>query len=279
MSVWNPRIRTFHLLLGSASPQRRYVIRVAGLFVVLACLPVTYSALGDCPSDAAQSTQAWGNLAVQFVYDGPKPEAKTIVVTKDIGAFGRLVPDESLLVGDKGGLANVAVYVASAKVPVHPEERKRAERPAELKVADGRFQPRIVPLMVSQKLKLSNDMAVGVNFLCDAGFNVLVPAKDSTLLKLPMAEPTPVAVQDNIHEWLRAYLLPLDHPYAAATGADGIARLSNLPEGEWTFRFWHEKRGLLKSAEMGKRDFKIKIKPGENRLELRVTPEFVIKTK
>jgi hypothetical protein len=279
MRVWNPSVRAFNLLLGSASTQRRYVIRVAGLFVVLAFLLVTYSALGDSPPDATQTAQPWGNLAVQFIYDGPKPEAKTIVVTKDIGAFGRFVPDESLLVGDKGGLANVAVFVTSADVPVHPEERKRAERPVELKVADGRFQPRIVSMMAGQKLKLSNDTTVAVNFLCDADFNVIVPAKDSTLLKLPKTEKSPAAVVDNIHEWLRAYLLPLDHPYAAATGADGIARLSNLPEGEWTFRFWHEQRGFLKPAEIRRPDFKIKIKPGENRLELSVTPEFVIKSK
>jgi hypothetical protein len=37
---------------------------------------------------------------------------------------------------------------------------------------------------------------------------------------------TPAQITDNIHTWVQAFALPLEHPYAAASGADGIARLS-----------------------------------------------------
>ena len=232
------------------------------------------------PADALGPTQGWGDLTVQFVYDGPRPEAKKIAVVRDRDAFGEEVVDQSLLVGAKGGLANVAVYVTSAGVPVHPEERRRAERPVELKVAGSQLVPRILPMLADQKLKLTNDTAVAVNFHCsgtrNAGFNLLVPREKSLEAQLDQAEKYPIPVHDNIHSWMQAFVLPLDHPYAAVSGADGIARLANLPQGEWTFRCWREETGFLKSAETGERDFKVKITPGENQLSLRVAADFTV---
>ncbi len=113
---------------------------------------------------AAKKDDAWGDLALRFVYDGPRPKPARIPVRADAAAFGRDVPDESLLVGDDGGLANVVVYLTSKDVPVHPAERKRADTPAELTVADGLFRPRVLPLEVGQKLRLNNPSPVPVSF-------------------------------------------------------------------------------------------------------------------
>jgi beta-lactamase regulating signal transducer with metallopeptidase domain len=228
-----------------------------------------------------EQAQAWGDLTVQLVYDGPKPGPKTLPVVNDVATFGAAVRDESLLVGEKGGLANVAVYLTSADAPIHPDTRGKADRPAELKVTAEGTRPRILPLMVPQKLKLINDTNVGVNImwqgLANSSFNFLVPKEETREFTLNKGERAPSPVTDGIHPWLIAYLLPLNHPYAAVSDADGVARLANLPDGEWTFRFWHEKAGYLKSAETGQREFKIKIKPGESRLKLNVAPEFTVK--
>jgi hypothetical protein len=135
--------------------------------------------------------------------------------------------------------------------------------------------------MVPQTLKLINDTNVGVNVmwqgLANSPFNFLVPNEETQEVTLNKGERAPSPVTDGIHPWLIAYLLPLNHPYAAVSDADGVARLADLPEGEWTFRFWHEKAGYLKSDETGQREFKIKIKPGESRLKLNVAPKFTVK--
>lgn len=232
---------------------------------------------------AAKPAPRWGNLALQFAYDGPRPEPKKIKIDRDASTLGPETTDQSLLVGNQGGLANVLAFATSADLPIHPEERKRAEQPVEMKIVGSQLLPRVVPLMVHQKLKLINDTPVAFNIRSDgqrnSGFNVLVAARDSYLAEFPVAEKSPAQITDNIHAWMQAFVMPLEHPYAAASGTDGMARLSNLPEGEWTFHFWHEKGGFLKSAESGQRDFKISIAPGENRLALRVSPEFVVKSK
>jgi hypothetical protein len=184
-----------------------------------------------------------------------------------------------LLVGDDGGLANVAVYVTSKDVPVHPDERKRRDSPAELKVADGLFQPRVLPLQVRQKLVFRNPSPVPVSFyfrgVNSESVNHAVGAKAAHQHQFSRSERFPLPVTCNIHSWMQVYLLPLDHPYAGVSGKDGFARIRNLPAGEWTFRFWHEKAGFLKS-DSAKRDFRVRVEPKENRFDYRVSPEFIV---
>jgi hypothetical protein len=52
-----------------------------------------------------------------------------------------------------------------------------------------------------------------------------------------------VPVQCDVHGWMHAYIGVLDHPYYAVSGADGSAKISNLPPGTYTIEAWHEKYG------------------------------------
>jgi hypothetical protein len=48
-----------------------------------------------------------------------------------------------------------------------------------------------------------------------------------------------VAIGCNIHDWMLGYLYVAETPYLARTGADGRARLENLPAGRYVVRVWH----------------------------------------
>jgi hypothetical protein len=50
---------------------------------------------------------------------------------------------------------------------------------------------------------------------------------------------------------MKAWLLVLDHPYAVVSNSDGRFELPRLPAGEWTFRVWQERAGLLKQLQRG----------------------------
>ncbi|MDT7833990.1 methylamine utilization protein [Aquabacterium sp. OR-4] len=43
----------------------------------------------------------------------------------------------------------------------------------------------------------------------------------------------------NIHDQMAAWVLVLETPYSARTGADGQATLAQLPPGSYTLRAWH----------------------------------------
>ncbi|MGE3315518.1 MAG: DUF1559 domain-containing protein, partial [Planctomycetaceae bacterium] len=54
------------------------------------------------------------------------------------------------------------------------------------------------------------------------------------------SEPRPIEVVSDLHPWMKAYHLPLNHPYAAVTGPDGSFAIRSLPPGQHRFQIWHE---------------------------------------
>lgn len=52
-------------------------------------------------------------------------------------------------------------------------------------------------------------------------------------------KPGIVALGCNIHDWMEAYVLVVDTPYFARTGADGRARIANVPAGPYRLKLWH----------------------------------------
>lgn len=52
-------------------------------------------------------------------------------------------------------------------------------------------------------------------------------------------QPGVVALGCNIHDVMSAYIYVADSPYLAVSGEDGIARLADLPAGNYQLRVWH----------------------------------------
>jgi hypothetical protein len=80
---------------------------------------------------------------------------------------------------------------------------------------------------------------------------------------------------------MSGWLVVSDHPYAAVSEADGRFRIKNLPAGERTFQFWHEKSGWVargtrdgRLVEWQRGRVTVTINPGENDLgEVRIPAE------
>jgi len=89
-------------------------------------------------------------------------------------------------------------------------------------------------------------------------------AKATWTFKRKQRLPVPIAC--NYHPWESAYILPLDHPYADISGADGTFRIANLPLGELQFQVWHERVGYVDTPQWNKGQFEMTIKPGVNDL-------------
>jgi len=63
----------------------------------------------------------------------------------------------------------------------------------------------------------------------------------------------PFPVKCDMHTWMSAYWLVLDHPYAAVSDADGRFKIIDLPAGRYDFMVWHERAGLIR------RDLKVNV--------------------
>ena len=65
-------------------------------------------------------------------------------------------------------------------------------------------------------------------------------------------KPGVVTLGCNIHDWMVGYVLVVSTPHFAKTGADGNARLRDLPAGSYELHAWHpQQRGAIPSRTLG----------------------------
>jgi plastocyanin len=78
-----------------------------------------------------------------------------------------------------------------------------------------------------------------------------------------------VALGCNIHDWMEAHMLVVDSPWFGKTGADGIARIAQVPAGRYRLRVWHPRQ----KAAAAPQDVMIGATPGQRaELALDVAP-------
>lgn len=176
--------------------------------------------------------------------------------TKDAFCAETVVPNEKVVASEGGGLANVFIYMKKAPKDVPAPE-------GEAPVLDQQgcvFKPHAFICRVGQPIKVINSDPVAHNVRITAlslTVNNILQPKDAEGIEVeyPRAERLPVRTQCDIHPWMEQWHLPVDHPWAAVTGADGSFEISNLPEGEWDFVIWHESVGYIE------RSFEVKAAP------------------
>ena len=185
-------------------------------------------------------------LKMRFVLDGTPPPVGQINVAPP---FGPII-DERLLVDPKSrGIKNVLVYVYTGRggssINVPPGE----SRTRRLTMTNGRFEPHILIAQAGDTLELVERGPIrhnpNVQFFANTRQGILVPPGKPHLIPIPKPEPAPIPVVCNIHPWMRAYLVVLDHPYAAVSDSDGNLEIDGLPAGtSLTFRVFHEDNQL-----------------------------------
>jgi hypothetical protein len=244
------------------------ILTALGLACVLACSSLTLA--------------AGGSLKAKFVYDGKAPAPKPLAITADKAFCGKpehakKLIDESLVVGPKGELANVLIYMTPArgqKVAIHPNYEAKKKEKVSLNNMGCRFEPHVALLWTAQVLELSNADTVGHNTKIDGisgkSINPLLPPGAKLDEKFEVAERLPLIVGCNIHPWMRARLLIQDHPYFAKSGVDGTLEIKDIPPGEYEFRIYHGAAGYVTGGKVGGKDvkwtagkFKAKIEDGK----------------
>jgi hypothetical protein len=202
---------------------------------------------------ATASAAEWGSLKGRFVIDGEIPQPSPLVVTKDQFCIDRELMDETVLIGDDGGLANVLVFIRVGrrdKIDVHPDYEPQLSEPVVLDNIGCHFVPHVTLLRSGQPLLLKNSDPVGHN--TNAGiFNQIIASGTETPTKIDRAAPLPLPVACNIHPFMKGYVMVQDHPYMAVSSAAGRFEIKNVPAGERQFIFWHEAAGALKKLKVG----------------------------
>lgn len=177
-------------------------------------------------------------------------------------------PNETIVVKD-GGLANVFIYLR--KAPKAGESVAAGDVIFDQKSCV--FKPHALVVPVGKTVRVLNSDSVAHNTHTNGkkttSFNSIVKPNDTVGVQLiyKQAEQEPISVVCDIHSWMRAYHLPIDHPFATVSAEDGTFEIKDLPAGKHEFKVWHEAGGLLEKALV------VTIKPGDNDpLTIKVSP-------
>jgi hypothetical protein len=163
----------------------------------------------------------------------------------------------------------VVIYVRTKGVKVNPALEKQ---PAQVEIDNKncRFEPHILPMLLSQTLVVKNSDPFSHNSnvteVGGAGTNPLIAAGKVATYKYARAATIPQPVACNIHPWMKGFVLPRDNPYFAVSKGDGTFEIKDLPVGKLEFQVWQEKAGFVDTKDWPKGRFTFDVKAGDNDL-------------
>jgi hypothetical protein len=218
---------------------------------------------------AEESDPAWGSITGQFVLEGEIPERRVVVKEGDpnvdnpaICAATDILSDELVIDPKTKAIADIFVYLPKAE-NVHPKLKESEKKEVELDQKGCRFIPHALFVRTDQVVRVKSDDACAHNTrtvpLKNQPANVSLTASDrvGVEFKNKLPERLPFEVQCNIHRWMSARWLVLDHPYAAVADANGKFKIADLPAGEHEFVIWQEAAGYVE------RKFKVNVVGGK----------------
>lgn len=196
-----------------------------------------------------------GDLIGRYVFDGPVPQLADVSPAVANCTESPIV-DESLVVSsDNNGIANIAVYLRRAPKGVPANAQPQAEAVPVQDQKGCRFIPRMLVFQAGQTPLVKSNDSVAHNvrgaLLKNDDFNFTVGGVNRTgipIKGIDRADILPMPIKCDIHPYMTAYWLVVDHPYTAVTDADGKFKITGLPAGKHKFRVWHERSGYLEKS-------------------------------
>ncbi|MSR63083.1 MAG: hypothetical protein EXS08_11635 [Planctomycetes bacterium] len=218
------------------------------------------SALSARPADpvvpvtAAQPNHAdeLGSISGKIVWEGERPAPKPDIVMDEKATTGCKhdsinKKDESLMIDDKGGVANVVLTIEVAGA-----EKKMPAEPIEFDQEGCHFDPHVAVVPAGATLRFANSDDTNHNLHIypkkNEGFNTNVAVK-GTLEKV-FAKAEVIDIKCDIHPWMKGYIVVTDASHFAKSGADGTFTIAGLPPGDYELNWWHEELGKGKTAKV-----------------------------
>ncbi len=179
-----------------------------------------------------------GRVLVEGHFEKPGP----LKVFKNRDFCGLQVPNESLLVGPRGGLQNVVVTIPRAR-------GEKMASPSKSLVLDNRncaFVPHVQVAPIGSEILLLNSDPILHDVHARLGsetlFNVGLPTWRQ--VKKRLTRTGIIAIQcEVLHTWMSAYILVTSSPYFAVSDEKGEFVIEDVPAGTREIKVWHEKLG------------------------------------
>jgi plastocyanin len=107
---------------------------------------------------------------------------------------------------------------------------------------DRRFIPHVTVITVGTNVAFPNDDTIFHNVFADYNahrFTLGIYARGQVKHQV-FPKPGVVALMCSIHPDMSAYIMVVDTPYYAEADSNGAFNISNVPDGDYTLKIWHE---------------------------------------
>jgi hypothetical protein len=223
-------------------------------------------AAGQPASNAPAAPAMAGAIKGTIKFEGDVPAKEKVDLSPDAyckenhGAEGMETPG-GIVRGANGGLKDVFVQLTGV-----PETKR--ETPSEPVVLDQHgctYKPHVFGVMKKQTIKILNSDATLHNIhsqpKSNKEFNLAMPNKDDSRDQEFKKAEEAIHIKCDVHPWMSAWCFVMEHPYFAVTGDDGAFSIpSDLPDGEYGIKAWHE--------TLGEQTGKVTVKDGNGTFDL-----------
>lgn len=141
-----------------------------------------------------------------------------------------------------GKIANVVVYLK--KAPAGDNKVPATKITLDQKACA--YHPNNFGIMVGQDLEIINSDPTlhNVHAYAKPGeFNQAMPKQGQKLTKKFKKAQVPVDIKCDVHKWMHASAVVLDHPFFSTTNEKGEFNIDNVPDGEYDVEAFHGKLG------------------------------------
>jgi len=203
---------------------------------------------------APKAGDGFGSISGHFMWEGEKPAPKPDLPVDEKAATGCKHPaegmdkkDDSLLIDEKGGVANIVVTLS-----VDGVERKVPTEPIVIDQMGCRFHPHVVVVPIGGTLRFANSDDTNHNIHTypkkNDAMNKQVAALSNLDVKYDKAEV--IEVKCDVHTWMKSYAFVTDATFWATTAKDGSFKLEGVPAGDYELTWWHEDLGKGKTEKV-----------------------------
>ena len=151
---------------------------------------------------------------------------------------------EATIVNEKGGIANVFVYVRDGlgnRVYATPSA------PVVLDQGGCQYEPHVFGVFVGQPIAIKNSDPTPHNVHAqpqsNGPFNFSQQPSTPAVTRMFDKPEIGIPLKCDLHGWMNAYANVVTNPFFAVTKEDGTFELHGLPTGTYTIEAWHEEFG------------------------------------
>jgi plastocyanin len=211
------------------------------------CFALLLLAAVCCGCDSRNTTKnaapptAWGTATIRgkVSFVGTPPVMR-ILPNQPCCEGATPIPEETVVVGHSGGLANTFVFIEG--VPASDG----AMAPATLDQKNCRFVPHSIGVAVGQTLVLRSEDPTMHTVTYSPTNN---PPENFSMTSAGAQSTTTfnaaefIHARCDIHPWMNAWIGVFDNPFFAVSGADGSFEIPRVPAGHYKIAAWHERYG------------------------------------